>query len=108
MTAGANMTTLSQIFIRRTIKLIKGTIYCLWLGLIAVWLTIPMNSHADAILSVRGTVTGADGAFVDGLEITVTNSTKNLSQTGVTSESGTGVYSVLFYRLLWECCGYWR
>ena len=74
----------------------KGTIYCLWLGFIAVWLTIPMNSHADAILSVRGTVTGADGAFVDGLEITVTNSTKNLSQTGVTGESGTGVYSVLF------------
>ncbi|MCZ6676332.1 MAG: IPT/TIG domain-containing protein [Candidatus Poribacteria bacterium] len=71
----------------------KYTIYALCL---AVCFAIPANSHAATVLSVRGLVTNVAGDAVDGLAVTVTNTSKNLTDTRFTGEGGPGVYSAVF------------
>ncbi|MFB3040385.1 MAG: IPT/TIG domain-containing protein, partial [Candidatus Poribacteria bacterium] len=74
----------------------KHTIYCLCLLLAALWLVIPMSSHAVNIFAIQGVVKGTDGVPIDALLITVTNETKNLPpQTGLTGDSGPGAYAVV-------------
>ncbi len=80
-------------------KLMKHTIHCLCLGVIGVWLAIPMNSQANSpFFVVRGLVTDTNGALVDGLEVTVTNTTQNLSETERIGppDFNTGLYAVAF------------
>ena len=74
-------------------RLMKYTIYALCL---AVCFAIPTNIHAAGVLSVRGLVTNAAGDAVDGLEVTVTNTSKNRTDTRFTGEGGPGVYSAVF------------
>ena len=78
----------------------KRTVYCLWGFVIFLSLIIPIKSHADPILAVHGRVTDADGNPIDGLEVTATNVTKNLTQTGITGDSGRGAYGIVLIDFL--------
>ena len=73
----------------------RRTTYSLCLGLAILCLVIPISSYAGNTLVLHGTVTGTDGTPINGLQVTATNLTKNLTQLGVTGDSGPGTYGII-------------
>ena len=67
-----------------------------YVGLVILGLSIPMIGNTASIFIVSGQVTDANDLPLDGLEVTVSNVTKNLILTQVTGDSGRGAYAATF------------
>jgi CobQ-like glutamine amidotransferase family enzyme len=73
-----------------------------WFGgiIILVCVLVPMMSYATPAFLVRGLVTDANNNRIDGLDVTVENTSRSIpAMTGRTGESGNGIYSVFFFSL---------
>ena len=77
----------------------KHGIRWFYIGLVILGLSAPMIGNTANIFIVSGQVTDANGLPLDGLEVTVSNETKNLTQTKVTGDSGRGGYAATFIDL---------
>ena len=75
--------------------MVHGIRWC-YVGLIILGLSVPMIGNTANIFIVSGQVTDANNLPLDGLEVTVSNETKNLMLTQVTGESGRGTYAATF------------
>ncbi len=80
----------------------KRTAICC-LGIIFLLCTaVPMNSYATDSILIKGTVTDANGNPIDGLDVTVENTTspRESSRPARTGEaSGAGIYAVFYFIL---------
>ena len=74
----------------------KRGIYWFYIGVVIFGLSAPMTGNTASIFVVSGQVTNGDNLPLDGLEVTVSNETKNLALTHVTGDSGRGAYAATF------------
>ena len=74
----------------------KRGIRWIYLGFVILWLSAPMIGNTASIFIVSGKVTDANDLPLNGLEVTVSNDTKNLTLTQVTGDSGQGAYAATF------------
>ena len=74
----------------------KRGIRWIYLGFVILWLSAPMIGNTASIFIVSGKVTDANDLPLNGLEVTVSNDTKNLTITQVTGDSGQGAYAATF------------
>ena len=74
----------------------KRAIYWFYIGIVIFAFGAPMTGDAASIFVVRGQVTNGNNLPVDGLEVTVSNETKNLALTQVTGDGGQGAYAATF------------
>ncbi len=74
----------------------KRRIRWIYLGFVILWLSAPMIGNTASIFIVSGKVTDANDLPLNGLEVTVSNDTKNLTITQVTGDSGQGAYAATF------------
>ena len=80
----------------------KRTALCVGGIVLLLWVIVPMMSYATPILLVRGLVTDSNDNPIDGLDVTVKNTTsprESSKQSRTGAESGPGIYSVLFINL---------
>ena len=70
-----------------------------YISLVILGLSVPMIGNTANIFIVSGQVTDANDLLLDGLEVIVSNETKNLTQTKITGDSGRGVYAATFIDL---------
>ena len=77
----------------------KRSIHWVYIGLVILGLSAPIIGNTASIFIVSGQVTDADDLPLDGLEVTVSNETKDLSLTQVTGDSGRGTYAATFINL---------
>ena len=80
---------------RKENKMKRG-IRWIYLGFVILWLSAPMIGNTASIFIVSGKVTDANDLPLNGLEVTVSNDTKNLTLTQVTGDSGQGAYAATF------------
>ena len=80
----------------------KNKALCVGGIVLLLWVIVPMMSYATPVLLVRGLVTDSNGNPIDGLDVTVKNTTspRESSKSARTGEeSGPGIYSVIFFSL---------
>ena len=77
----------------------KRTAICFGGVIILLCVLVPMMSYATQIFLVRGLVTDANENPIDGLDVTVENTSRSIPAMTVRTgeESGNGIYSVLFF-----------
>ena len=77
----------------------KRTAICFGGVIILLCVLVPMMSYATQIFLVRGLVTDANENPIDGLDVTVENTSRSIPTMTVRTgeESGNGIYSVLFF-----------
>ena len=74
----------------------KRSIHWITIGLVVLGLSAPMMGNTASIFVVSGQVTNGNSLPIDGLEVTVSNETKNLALTNRTGDSGQGIYAATF------------
>ena len=78
----------------------KRTAICCLGFIILLYAVVPMTSFATQIFVVKVLVTDANGNPIDGLDVTVKNTSKPiLAKTGPTGQNGPGIYSAVFFNL---------
>ena len=78
----------------------KRTALCFLGIIILLYAVVPMTSFATQIFVVKGLVTDGIGNPLDGVEVTVENTSRAVpSKTTRTGEVGNGLYSVVFFSI---------
>ena len=78
----------------------KRTAICCLGFIILLYAVVPMTSFATQIFVVKVQVIDANGNPIDGLDVTVKNTSKPIpAQTGPTGQNGPGIYSAVFFNL---------
>ncbi|MDE0040525.1 MAG: IPT/TIG domain-containing protein [Candidatus Poribacteria bacterium] len=95
---GGKIRTLIERSMRKEEKMKHG-IRWFYVGLVILGLSVPMIGNTASIFIVSGQITDANGLPLNGLEVTVSNETKNLTQTKITGDSGRGTYAATFIDL---------
>ncbi len=84
----------------------KRTAICCLGFIILLYAVVPMTSFATQIFVVKVLVTDANGNPIDGLDVTVKNTSKPIpEQTGPTGQNGPGIYSAVFFNLKEDVAG---
>ncbi|MDE0301104.1 MAG: IPT/TIG domain-containing protein [Candidatus Poribacteria bacterium] len=74
----------------------KHGIRWFYVGLVILGLSIPMVGNTASFFIVSGHVTDQENSPLNGLEVTVSNETKNLMLMQLTGDSGPGTYAATF------------
>ena len=75
----------------------KRTAICCGGVILLLCAAVPMNSYATNAILITGKVTDANGNPIDGLDVTVENTSRSIAPiTKQTGESGPGTYGVFF------------